>query len=237
MRRAILALALAISWLAVAFTVHTLATSQNNLWSPTTGTVSGLQLTTNYNNALDSLNQCNNGSSAPTNQPPPPGPGTPSLGNCWLDTSVAGAANYKRYDGTSWLTLGTFDTTNHIWQSAVGGGAPTLASAATTDLCSVPGYIVQVTGTATITSFGTTCAVGQMKVVDFINAASITNGPNIQIPGASSGTATSGDRALAIYFGGNVWALMAYYSINAKNCAPGTPTNLFAVTAGLVTHC
>jgi hypothetical protein len=38
--------------------------AQNALTSPTTGTVSGLQITNNYNAALDSLNTANSGATA-----------------------------------------------------------------------------------------------------------------------------------------------------------------------------
>ena len=97
--------------------------SQNQLSSPTTGTVSGLQLTNNYNNALDSLNTMNSGASAPTNQLS----ATPSAGNSWLNTT---ATPYPRevYDGTNWLTPYWLDATNHYTLVKIGGGAATVAS-------------------------------------------------------------------------------------------------------------
>src|ERR1700731_3642145 len=58
--------------------------SQNALLSPTTGTVSGLHLTNNYNSALDSLNTANSGATAPTNQLS----GSASMGNWWLNTTA-----------------------------------------------------------------------------------------------------------------------------------------------------
>jgi hypothetical protein len=51
--------------------------SQNNLWSGTTGTISGLQLTNSFNGAIDSVNTANSGASAPTNQLS----GSASIGN------------------------------------------------------------------------------------------------------------------------------------------------------------
>ena len=64
-----------------------------------TGTLSGLSMVQGFNNALDSLNTCNSGASAPTNQLS----GAPSAGNCWYNTAT-GALQF--YDGTSWLTVG-----------------------------------------------------------------------------------------------------------------------------------
>src|ERR1700761_7923581 len=91
--------------------------SQNALLSPTTGTVSGLQLTNNYNNALDSVNTCNSGTSAPTNQLS----GTPSLGNCWLN-STANPYPVNYYDGADWLPPFYVDATHHLIDAQIGGG-------------------------------------------------------------------------------------------------------------------
>src|SRR5581483_5141861 len=112
--------------------------SQNALLSPTTGTVSGLQLTNNYNNALDSLNTANSGASAPTNQLT----GVPSLGNWWLNTTSA-PYGLGMYDGAQWPVLANIDPTAHAWNVQLGGGTATLASAGTVDLCSTPQTISQ----------------------------------------------------------------------------------------------
>src|SRR6266567_361560 len=132
---------------------------QAPLFSPTVSPVAGLALTNNYNSAIDAVNTCNSGGSAPTNQLS----GVPSEGNCWLDTSST-PHKLRVYDGTSWLIIAYLDQTNHVWTPIVAGGAVNnVASAGTTDLCSTTPAYLQVTGTVTITSFGSSCQTGQVK--------------------------------------------------------------------------
>ena len=180
--------------------------SQNSLLSPATGTVSGLALTNNYNNALDSLNTCNSGTSAPTNQLS----GTPSLGNCWLNsTAIPYPVNY--YDGADWIAPFAIDATNHIVDAQIGGGTATVASASTTDLCSVRQAALTISGTTTITSFGSTCAAGVMKTVTFSGILTLTyNGTSLIIPGAANVVTAAGDAAWVQSLGGGDWQVLSY---------------------------
>ena len=184
--------------------------SQNPLLSPTTGTVSGLQLTDNYNAALDSLNTLNSGASAPTNQLT----GSPSAGNVWYNTST-GAVSI--FDGTDWLTIGYIDASNHVFTPIVGGGAATnVASATTTNLCGSSGgaptqSFLTITGTTTITSFGSNCPVGALKFLTFSGILSITyNSGSMILPSAASITTAAGDSALAVYLGSGNWKVLIY---------------------------
>ena len=197
-------------WAATLFAPMEAMASQNALLSPTTGTVSGLQLTNNVNNALDSLNTCNSGGSAPTNQLT----GVPSLGNCWLNTST-GALQY--YDGASWLTMAYIDATNHIMTGVVGGNvATTVSSATTTNLCgsagaSPTGAFLTISGTVTITGFGTNCMPGQWKLLKFTGILSITyNSGSMILPTAASITTAVGDTAIAVYLGSGNWQIVIY---------------------------
>jgi hypothetical protein len=133
--------------------------SQGNLFTPTTGTVSGLALSTNINNALAALTTMNSGTSAPTNT----SSGLPVEGQLWDDTSTT-PHKVKVYDGTSWVIIGAFDQTNHLWMPIVGGGTNTIASAGTTDLGSVSQAAVTISGTTTITSFGSGATTGLVEV-------------------------------------------------------------------------
>jgi hypothetical protein len=192
--------------------------SQNALSSPTTGTVSGLQLTNNYNSALDSLNTCNSGASAPTNQLS----AAPSLGNCWINTSTTpNTLNY--YDGAQWLAVAYIDTVNHILIPILGGGngMPSIASASTTNLCpsSVGATVapaVTVTGTTTISSFGTNCQNGGIKVVEFSGALTLTNSGSLVLLGGSNITTAAGDFAVFIYVSGTGWYNVAYSKANGS---------------------
>lgn len=180
--------------------------SQNQLSSPTTGTVSGLQLTNNYNSALDSLNTCNSGTSAPTNQLS----GTPSEGNCWQNTTASPHPR-QYFDGAQWLTPVWLDTVNHLPIVQIGGGTNTVASAATTDLCSVPQAYLTITGNNTITSFGSTCKAGASKLITFSGALTLTyNATSLMIPGAANVTTSAGDQALVTALGSGNWQVTSY---------------------------
>ena len=189
--------------------------SQNTLWSPVTGTVSGLQLTNTYNNAIDSVNGCNSGNSAPTNQLS----GSPSLGVCWLNTSTS-PPQFETYDGTSWTIVGYLDTTNHVYSPALNGGAGgSIASASSINLCSVSTPYVTVTGTTGITSFGSSCPIGTVKWVTF-SGVSLTltyNATSMILPTAGSNLATAaGDVAEFIHLGSGNWKALNYTKANGQ---------------------
>jgi microcystin-dependent protein len=185
--------------------------SQNQLSSPTTGTVSGLQLTNNYNNALDSLNTGNSGASAPINQLS----GSPSLGNVWINTTGI-PYPWQVHDGSNWLTPFWIDATNHVANVKIGGGVATVASAATVDLCASSGNVaprayITITGTSTINSFGSTCNAGHVKFVTFTGALTLTyNATSLIIPGGQSVTTAPGDQAVLMALGSGNWQVAFY---------------------------
>jgi len=183
--------------------------SQNALTSPTTGTVSGLQLTNNYNNALDSVNTCNSGASAPTNQLS----GAPSLGNCWLN-STSSPYPWQSYDGASWVTPFWIDSVNHVANVKLGGGTGTVASATTSDICGAsvkPDAYITISGTTTINSFGSNCTAGHLKIVTFSGALTLTyNAVSMILPGAANIQTAAGDQAVVVSLGSGNWQVVAY---------------------------
>lgn len=187
--------------------------SQNQLSSPTTGTVSGLQLTNNYNNALDSLNTANSGATAPTNQLS----GSASLGNWWLNISSSPYPLGMNDGSSNWPAIGAIDATNHYWDLQIGGGTATVASAATTDLCAVPQNYLTISGTTTITSFGSTCHAGVLKVVIFSGSLTLTyNAASLIIPGAGNVITTAGDQAMVAALGAGNWQVVSYTPANGQ---------------------
>ncbi len=76
--------------------------SQNSVVLPTTGTVSGLQMTQATNNALDTLNTLASGASAPS---------SPQAGQLWHDTTNH-IIKLRSTDNTSWISL------HHVNESA-----------------------------------------------------------------------------------------------------------------------
>src|SRR5580698_743455 len=69
--------------------------SQNSLVLPTSGTISGLQMTQYTNQAIDTLNTLSSGASAP---------GSPEAGQLWHDTTN-NILKLRSLDNTNWIPL------------------------------------------------------------------------------------------------------------------------------------
>jgi hypothetical protein len=192
-------------WLA--FGAGFVLAAQNNTWSPTTGTVTGLQLTTNYNNAFSAVQSCNSGSSAPANDQT----AAAVKGQCWLNTGVTPNV-VSMFDGTSWVTQGWLDSVNHFWISNTGGSTGTIGAAATTDLGTVANQVLSVTGSATITSLGTTAITGTIKLLNFAAGSTLThNATSLILPnGGGNITTAAGDTAVAVALGTGNWRVLNY---------------------------
>ena len=198
---------------------------QSPIFSPTTGTVSGLNLSNNYNNAFNAIASCNSGSIAPANTIS----AVPIAGQCWLDTSTT-RYKLKIFDGSSWLVTAVMDSVSHAWMPVVGGGSGTLASASTTDLGSIAENYISITGTATITSFGSSVPAGVSKVLRFASSgAGITyNATSMLLPQNASVVTVAGDTAIAISLGTGNW-LVIYLppaaTLSANNAFTGVNTH------------
>lgn len=89
--------------------------------------------------------------------------------------------------------------------------AATIASAATTDLGSVVAQAITVSGTTTITSFGSTAPTGALKFVEFSGALTLThNAASLILPGASNITTAAGDCLVARHEGSGNWRVLSY---------------------------
>lgn len=85
-----------------------------------------------------------------------------------------------------------------------------IASAATTDLSTATGQFVHITGTTTITSFGTSPA-GVVRNLVLDGALTLThNATSLILPGGSSIITAAGDRAVAISEGSGNWNVLSY---------------------------
>ena len=71
-----------------------------------------------------------------------------------------------------------------------------IASAATTDIWTPTGQLVHITGTTTITSFGTAPQAGILREVIFDGVLTLTHSANLDLPGAANITTAVGDRAI-----------------------------------------
>jgi hypothetical protein len=85
-----------------------------------------------------------------------------------------------------------------------------VASAATCNIGAVASDNVRITGTTTITSFGTVGA-GTMRFVQFAAALTLTHhATNLILPGARDITTAAGDSCLALSLGSGAWKVLFY---------------------------
>jgi hypothetical protein len=148
---------------------------------------------------LDSLNallSSHTGASAPSYA---------EEGAFWLSTAAA-LRVLSMSDGTDWLKQFLLNaTTNTAVPYTLFGPAIDIASAATVNLATVGSNHARVTGTTTITSFGTSDA-GVTKVVRFAGALTITyNATSMILAGGNSAAVQSGDVYLMQSEGSGNW--------------------------------
>ena len=85
-----------------------------------------------------------------------------------------------------------------------------MASASTVDLSTADGFYIQITGTTTITAFGTESA-GIQYLLRFAGALTLThNATSMILPGGASITTAAGDMALMISEGSGNWRCVSY---------------------------
>lgn len=117
---------------------------------------------------------------------------------------------------------------NGVWQlyggSGVGVNVGTfgtevpLPSATTTDLGSVSGHNVQITGSTTITSFGSSAqVVAPIYIGRFSGALTLTNSANLILPGGNNITTSNGDAFIAEYMGSGNWKVLFYQYVGATS--------------------
>lgn len=102
--------------------------------------------------------------------------------------------------------------------TAVGGAdnlatiGANIASAATTDIGAATGVSVGITGTTTITSFGTKTA-GVMRYLNFGGVLTLThNATSLILPTGANITTAAGDTCVAQSLGGGNWRVISYQS-------------------------
>jgi hypothetical protein len=85
-----------------------------------------------------------------------------------------------------------------------------IASATTTDLGAVVGLQHDITGTTTITGFGTVSA-GVWKVLQFDGAVPLLNSSALILPGGANITTAAGDVAIATSEASGNWRVVSYF--------------------------
>ena len=111
---------------------------------------------------------------------------------------------------------GTGATTSYGAYDNLSGPETTVASATTTDLGAVTSNKVSITGTTTITGFGTVAA-GVQRWGRFTGALTLThNATSLILPGAANITTAAGDSFHAVSLGSGNWAVYSYQRANGK---------------------
>lgn len=133
------------------------------------------------------------------------------------DLSATASSNTP--SGTEAVGTGLDDYLRGI-QAVIRGDLATkgadIASAATTDLGAVQGLFHDITGTTTITSFGTVAA-GVWKVLKFEGALTLThNAASLVLPGAANITTADGDIAIVVSEGSGNWRCVLYQKASGQ---------------------
>lgn len=132
--------------------------------------------------------------------------------NSVIEDLVAGLTAVLPRDGQSAMTgdllMGGNLITNCGYVAEL--HAADIASAATVNIGAAVGRTVFITGTTTITSFGTV-GDGVIKIVRFTGALTLThNATSLILPGGANITTTAGDALLAMSLGAGNWVVLFY---------------------------
>ena len=118
---------------------------------------------------------------------------------------------------------------NTIWDQLTSspptvGPQATLSSASTTDLGSTNVNVIEITGTTTINSFGSSADVNvPIYFLTFSGALTLTyNATSMILPGAGNITTQPKASCVALYLGSGDWQVISY---TAAGQIPGTSTN------------
>lgn len=159
---------------------------------------------------------------------------TPSEG--WRVPVLDENADY-RFSGTAWEieTSGAF-TGGNLTSALNEAKGTNIASAATTDIGAATGNLVHVTGTTTITAFGTVQAGSRREVV-FDGILTLTHhATSLILPTAANITTAAGDCAEFISEGSGNWRCTSYNRADGTSLggAPGSVTSVNGDTGAVV---
>lgn len=163
---------------------------------------SGAAVRADINDALAAIGSMMKGPNAPP---------APVAGMLWLDDDTPSTTVWtvRQYDGAEWIECGRLDITNNVFIPSEGVIAwADVASAATVDLGAQASRSLRLTGTNTISSFGT-AASGTRRRLRIATGLTITHNPsNIICPGAVNLVLLAGDVLDVESLGAGVWVVV-----------------------------
>lgn len=126
--------------------------------------------------------------------------------------TILGRASTGPVEGktASDFTISTLAQADSVaWSDTLGLKGADIPSAGVTNLAGADGTYVHVTGSTTITSFGT-AAAGARRWVRFSGALTLTHSASLILPGAVNITTVGDDMILAVSEGAGVWRVASY---------------------------
>lgn len=143
------------------------------------------------------------------------------------NTDVGGVA----ITGAASVRLGNDAIQTMMAQTADLNASDTIASASTTDLGTKAAQYLQITGTTTITAFGTVKA-GIVKIVEFAGTLTLThNGTSLILPGAANITTAAGDTAVMVSEGSGNWRCAHYQRASGGIISAATQAQMEAASS------
>ena len=120
-----------------------------------------------------------------------------------------------------------------IVKRALGSQGAAIASAATTNIGAAgTALYTTVTGTTTITSFGTVAA-GTFRIIEFTGILTLThNAASLKLPGSANITTAAGDIAFLVSLGSGNWKCLHYSKADGSPVAGGFSGTLTSTDAG-----
>lgn len=146
------------------------------------------------------------------------------------------------YDGTNFNTTSSTRNppipTAYLPPSATKTNQTSLASATTTDLGTIVSQNVLISGTTTITAFGSSANVNSpVYLIEFSGALTLTyNATSLILPGSANITTAAGDTAVVEYLGSGNWRVRQYNKANGKSLASNPPTYQYLASGSSATY-
>jgi hypothetical protein len=144
-----------------------------------------------------------------------------------ITTAAGDIAEFVRISGSNWQCVGYHPVSGNPVNNQFFRTESDIASATTTTLTTAAN-IWRITGTTTITSFGSSASVTYpIYFIRFAGVLTLThNGTSLILPGSANITTANGDSATLQYLGSGNWKCLQYQKISGGQVATIARTDL-----------